>query len=117
SGNNVKYKALFSIRLPGDELVYMTGMPYDTLEEVIWKRSSESGSLKELQVEYKEVSLQENGKVNYKAVSETVTKTTKALGIQRSKGYEDRPSFTINEIAEMVDYVKAIDENIIIFVD
>src|SRR5699024_10600607 len=81
------------------------------------KRCLDSGSLKELQVEYKSVPLQENGKVNYKAVSETVTKKTKVVGIQRSKGYENRPSFTINEIAKMVNYVKAIDENIIIFVD
>src|SRR5699024_4528296 len=91
--------------------------PYDTLEEVIGKSGSESGSLKELQVEYKEVSFQENGKVNYKAVSETVTKNTNEVGIQRAKGYEDRPSFTINDIDEMVGDGKAIDENIIICVD
>lgn len=117
SGTHAISTALFSMLLPGDELVYITGSPYDTLEEVIGKRGSESGSLKELQVEYKEVSLKENGKVNYDAVSETVTKKTKVVGIQRSKGYENRPSFTINEIAEMVEFVKAIDENIIIFVD
>src|SRR5699024_8574264 len=102
---------------PSDELVYITGSPYDTLEEVIGKRGNESGSLKEFQVNYQEVGLLEDGKVNYSEIEKTLSERTKVVGIQRSKGYADRPSFTIDEIEEMITFVKQLYPNIIVFVD
>src|SRR5690625_4951643 len=90
---------------------------FRSLEEVIGKRGNESGSLKELQVNYNEVALDENGKVNIEGIKKAIKPQTKVIGIQRSKGYEDRPSFTIAEIKEMVDIVKEIDDDLIIFVD
>lgn len=117
SGTHAIATALFSLLLPGDELVYITGSPYDTLEEVIGKRGQESGSLKDLQVAYKEVDLLANGKVDYPAIKETLSEQTKVIGIQRSKGYADRPSFTMHEIEEMVQFVKQLYPQAIIFVD
>ena len=117
SGTHAIATALFALLRPGDELLYITGSPYDTLEEVIGKRGNESGSLKELQVNYNEVALKENGKIDIEGIKKAIKPQTKVIGIQRSKGYEDRPSFTIAEIKEMVDIVKEIDDDLIIFVD
>lgn len=117
SGTHAISTALFSILRPNDELLYITGSPYDTLEEVIGKRGDSSGSLKDLGVSYDEVDLFENGAVNFEEVKNKINKQTKVIGIQRSKGYEDRPSFTISQIKEMIDFVKAIDSNLIVFVD
>lgn len=117
SGTHAIATALFSILRPGDELLYITGSPYDTLEEVIGKRGNTPGSMKELGIHYREVPLKANKTVDFDLVKESINNQTKVVGIQRSKGYENRPSFTIAEIEEMVSFVKGINENIIIFVD
>lgn len=117
SGTHAIATALFSLLRPGDELLYMTGSPYDTLEEVIGKRGNESGSLKEMHVSYDEVPLLAHGKVDFNEVAAAIKPTTKVIGIQRSKGYENRPSFTIAEIKEMIDFVKEIKKDVIVFVD
>src|SRR5690625_1203788 len=117
SGTHAISTSLFSLLRPGDELMYITGSPYDTLEEVIGKRGNESGSLRDYLVDYKEVQLQQDGRVNYPAIQANLTDKTKVVGIQRSKGYENRPSFTINDIKEMIHFVKAIQPNVIVFVD
>src|SRR5699024_6097307 len=115
SGTHAISTTLFAMLRSGDELLYMTGAPYDTLEEVIGKRGNESGSLKEMNVKYDEVPLLSNGKVDYTRVATAIKPETKVIGIQRSKGYEDRPSFTIAEIKEMVDFVKEVKQDIIVF--
>lgn len=117
SGTHAISTALFSILRPNDELLYITGSPYDTLEEVIGKRGNSSGSLKDLGVSYDEVKLKQEGMVDYPGVKEKINEQTKVIGIQRSKGYEDRPSFTVNQIKEMIDFVKNINPNLIVFVD
>lgn len=117
SGTHAISTALFAMLRPGDELLYITGAPYDTLEEVIGKRGQTSGSMKELGITYNEVDLLPDNSIDFSGVKEAINKQTKVVGIQRSKGYEDRPSFTIDEIKEMIEFVKRIDENIIIFVD
>lgn len=117
SGTHAIATALFGMLRPGDELLYITGAPYDTLEEVIGKRGKTSGSMKELGISYNEVALQSDNSVDFDGVKAAIHENTKVVGIQRSKGYEDRPSFTIDEIEEMVSFVKDINEDIIIFVD
>src|SRR5699024_5960063 len=118
SGTHAISTSLFGLLRPFDELVYITGAPYDTLEEVIGKRGdNDSGSLKDYKITYNEVHLNADSSINYEGIKNTITNKTKVIGIQRSKGYADRPSFTIAEIKEMVDYVKAINEHLIIFVD
>lgn len=117
SGTHAISTTLFGMLRPGDELVYITGKPYDTLESVIGKAGDDTGSLHEYNINYNEVALLENGKIDYEGIEQRLSEHTKVVGIQRSKGYEDRPSFTIDEIAEMVSFVKNINENLIIFVD
>src|SRR5690625_2691284 len=117
SGTHAIAISLFALLQPGDELLYITGSPYDTLEEVIGKRGDSAGSLKDYHVSYNEVDLMEDGSINYNEIKQKVNNRTKVVGIQRSKGYEDRPSFTIEEMKQMITFVKDIREDIIIFVD
>ena len=116
SGTHAIATTLYSLLKPYDELLYITGAPYDTLEEVIGKEDN-TGSLKDYLISYKHVNLQDDHSVDFNGIREAISSKTKVVGIQRSKGYEDRPSFTIDEIEEMVDFVKSINEDIIIFVD
>lgn len=117
SGTHAIATALYGVLRPGDELLYITGTPYDTLEEVIGKRGENAGSLKDYHITYNEVPLNEDGTINYPGIKEAINEKTKVIGIQRSKGYEDRPSFTIDEIEKMVAFVKEINEDLIVFVD
>ncbi|MFC4557209.1 aminotransferase class I/II-fold pyridoxal phosphate-dependent enzyme [Virgibacillus kekensis] len=117
SGTHAISTALFGLLRPGDELLYITGRPYDTLQSVIGIHQTGNGSLKDYNVTYNEVNLNSNGTINYEEISSKVNEKTKVIGIQRSKGYDDRPSFTIEDIEEMVKFVKQIDKDIIVFVD
>lgn len=117
SGTHAIATALFGILRPGDELIYITGNPYDTLEEIVGIRGEENGSLKEFGISYNAIPLTEEGTVHFDAVKKAMTEKTKMIGIQRSKGYANRPSFTIAEIKEMVEFVKGINPEIIVFVD
>lgn len=117
SGTHAISIALFGILRPGDELVYITGKPYDTLEEIVGIRGNGVGSLKEFQIDYKTVDLQDNGTIDFNAVKNAISSKTKMIGIQRSKGYATRPSFTIAEIQEMISYVKTLKDDVVVFVD
>jgi len=117
SGTHAISTTLFGILRPGDELLYITGKPYDTLEKVIGEPNDYTGSLKDFNIKYNEVDLNADGSVNYTKIKEAISSKTKVIGIQRSKGYEDRPSFTIQEIKEMVSFVKKINNDLIVFVD
>ncbi|MFD2628471.1 methionine gamma-lyase family protein [Oceanobacillus kapialis] len=117
SGTHAITTALFGLLRPNDELIYITGKPYDTLEEVIGIRGNNTGSLKEFHVSYNQVDLKEDGQVDFQRIKEAITDKTKVIGIQRSKGYDDRPSFTIEQIKEMTSFVKELKENVIVFVD
>ncbi|WP_404452712.1 methionine gamma-lyase family protein [Virgibacillus necropolis] len=117
SGTHAISTTLFGILRPSDELMYITGKPYDTLEGVIGKHENDNGSLKNYKITYKQIDLLNGGKIDFDQVKKSISNHTKIIGIQRSKGYADRPSFTIKEIEEMVHFVKNIDESIIVFVD
>ncbi|AYA75506.1 hypothetical protein DOE78_08650 [Bacillus sp. Y1] len=117
SGTHAISIALFGVLRPGDELLYITGKPYDTLEEIVGIRGNGVGSLKEFRISYQSVDLKEDGQVNYEHVKTMIKPNTKMIGIQRSKGYANRPSFTINQIKEMIEFVKNIKEDVVVFVD
>lgn len=117
SGTHAIATALFGVLRPGDELVYITGKPYDTLEEVVGIRGNGNGSLKDFQVSYNAIPLTSEGTVDFTAVQLAITEKTKVIGIQRSKGYDNRPSFTIDQIEEMIRFVKEIKSDVIVFVD
>jgi cystathionine beta-lyase family protein involved in aluminum resistance len=117
SGTHAISTALFGVLRPGDELLYITGKPYDTLEEIVGTRGKGTGSLKEFNITYNTVQLSHNGQVDFDGVSRLINSRTKVIGIQRSKGYANRPSFQIDEIAEMIRFVKEIKDDVIVFVD
>lgn len=117
SGTHAIATALFGILRPGDDLLYITGRPYDTLHEVIGTSGDGIGSFKEYHIGYNEVLLTEDGQVDFKEVANQMTETTKVIGIQRSRGYDARPSFTVAQIKEMIAYVKKINPEVIVFVD
>ena len=108
--------ALSANLLPGDELLCPAGGPYDTLEEVIGIRPSPC-SLKEYGVTYKQVELKEDGAFDYEAIRAAITDKTKMAEIQRSKGYKTRPSFSVEQIGELIKFIKSIKPDIICMVD
>ncbi|MEH7014492.1 methionine gamma-lyase family protein [Neobacillus niacini] len=117
SGTHAISISLFGILRPGDELLYITGKPYDTLEEIVGIRGNGVGSLKEFGISYDSVELTEEGTINWDVVASKIKPNTKMIGIQRSKGYATRPSFTVSEIKEMISFVKEIKEDVVVFVD
>lgn len=117
SGTHTIGTALFGVLRPGDELLMMTGRPYDTLHKVIGKPGDGQGSLQDWGIAYREVALLEDGSPDFAAVAERITPRTKVIGIQRSRGYDWRPSFTVAQIGEMVRFVKEIKPDVIVFVD
>ncbi|MFO1441696.1 methionine gamma-lyase family protein [Bacillus sp. Bva_UNVM-123] len=117
SGTHAISIALFGVLRPGDELLYITGKPYDTLEEIVGIRGNGVGSLQEFGITYNSVALTNEGKIDYSAVANAIKPNTKLIGIQRSKGYATRPSFMIAEIQEMIKFVKEIKPDVVVFVD
>lgn len=101
----------------GDELLYITGSPYDTLLEVIGVNGNGIGSLKENGVKYQEVPLTQDGLIDTTRVLTTISDKTKVVAIQRSKGYDQRPSISIDEIKAVIEQIKEKYPNVIIFVD
>lgn len=116
SGTHAITLALQSTLKYGDELMYITGSPYDTLLEVIGVNGNGIESLKEHGVTYKEVALKD-GMIDVETVLNTISKQTKVIAIQRSKGYGQRPSITVDEIETTISQIKQRYPNVIIFVD
>ena len=117
SGTHAITLSLFGVLRPGDELVYITGKPYDTLQSIVDGGEKDTGSLKDYKIGYSHVDLIDNKKIDWEGVKKAVNENTKMIAIQRSKGYATRPSFTIDQISEMVVKIRAIAPNTIIFVD
>lgn len=117
SGTHTIACALFGVLRTGDELLYITGKPYDTLHKVIGKGKDGSGSLADWGVKYNHIDLLEDGQVNWDEVKEALTPETKVIAIQRSRGYDWRKSFNINDIKEMVIKIRQLAPNTVIFVD
>jgi len=114
SGTHAITLCLFGVLRPGDELLSVTGDPYDTLKDVILGENT--GSLKDYNINYSQVELK-NGKPDFEKIREKITAKTKMVLIQRSKGYSLRPTLDIDSIKELIEYIKAINENIICLVD
>ncbi|MCR5303676.1 MAG: methionine gamma-lyase family protein [Lachnospiraceae bacterium] len=108
--------ALMGNLRPGDELLSPVGKPYDTLEEVIGIRPSR-GSLKEYGVSYSQVDLKEDGNFDYDGIRNAINDRTKLVTIQRSKGYQTRPTFSVSQINELIAFVKDIRPDLNVMVD
>lgn len=116
SGTHALSIALSGNLRPGDELLSPAGKPYDTLEEVIGIRES-TGSLKEYGVIYRQVDLLKDGTFDYESIKKAINEKTKLVTIQRSKGYDTRPTFSVSQIGELIAFVKNIKPDLICMVD
>lgn len=115
-GTHALALALMSNLRPGDELLSPVGKPYDTLEEVIGIRKSK-GSLAEYGITYRQVDLCADGTFDYESIKKALTERTKLVTIQRSKGYQTRPSFSVQQIGELISFIKQIKPEVICMVD
>ncbi|WP_022753895.1 aminotransferase class I/II-fold pyridoxal phosphate-dependent enzyme [Butyrivibrio fibrisolvens] len=115
-GTHALALALMSNLRPGDELLSPVGKPYDTLEEVIGIRPSK-GSLAEYGVTYKQVDLLSDGGFDYDGIRASINDKTKLVTIQRSKGYQTRPTLSVERIGELISFIKGIKPSIICMVD
>ena len=115
-GTHALAVALSANLRPGDELLSPVGKPYDTLEEVIGIRPSPC-SLKEYGVSYRQVDLLPGGAFDWEGIRKAVTPQTKLVTIQRSKGYATRPTFSVQQIGELISFIKSIRSDIICMVD
>ena len=116
SGTHALAVALSSQLRPGDELLSPVGKPYDTLEEVIGIRPS-TGSLAEYGVKYRQVDLLEDGSFDWENIKKAINEKTKMVTIQRSKGYQTRPTLSVARIGELIKFVKEIKPDVICMVD
>ncbi|MBQ1680846.1 MULTISPECIES: methionine gamma-lyase family protein [Agathobacter] len=115
-GTHALALALMSNLRPGDEILSPVGKPYDTLEEVIGIRPSK-GSLAEYQISYRQVDLLEDGSFDFENIKKAINEKTKLVTIQRSKGYQTRPTLSVDRIGELITFVKNIKPEVIVMVD
>lgn len=115
-GTHALALALMSNLRPGDELLSPVGKPYDTLEEVIGIRDSR-GSLKEYGISYRQVDLLPDGSFDFEGIKRAINEKTKLVTIQRSKGYQTRPTLSIAKIGELISFVKGLKPDVICMVD
>ena len=117
NGTHALAITLSGILRPGDEMIYCTGGPYDTLEEVIGIRGEGMGSLKEFGITYKSVDLLPDGNIDLEGVKRAITEKTRMCCVQRSTGYSWRRAMTVEQIGEWADYVHELRPDIICMAD
>lgn len=115
-GTHALALALLSNLRPGDELLSPVGKPYDTLEEVIGIRPSR-GSLAEYGITYRQVDLLPDGGFNFEEIKKNIHEKTKMVTIQRSKGYQTRPTLSVERIGELIAFIKTLKPDVICMVD
>ena len=115
-GTHALTVALSANLLPGDELLSPVGMPYDTLQEVIGIRKSPC-SLKEYGVSYRQVDLLPDGGFDLEGIRRAINEKTKLVTIQRSKGYATRPTFSVDRIGKLIEFLKSIKSDLVCMVD
>lgn len=108
--------ALSAILRPGDELLSPVGKPYDTLEGVIGIHPS-TGSLAEFGITYRQVDLLPDGGFDYEGIKAAINEKTKLVTIQRSKGYQTRPTLSVERIGELISFIKGIKPGVVVMVD
>ena len=117
-GTHALALALMSNLRPGDMLFSPVGKPYDTLEEVIGIRPSK-GSLAEYGVSYSQVDLLPDGSFDFENIKKVLLENDniKLVTIQRSKGYQTRPTLSVERIGELISFIKGIKKDVICMVD
>ena len=114
SGTHALTLALYGILRPGDEMLAVSGAPYDTLKEVISGKGT--GSLKDFKVSYKQVDLVD-GAFDYEGIKRAISDKTKLVFVGRSRGYEWRDALDVREIGKMAAFVKSIKPDVVVMCD
>ena len=109
NGTHALAITLLGILRPGDELIYCTGGPYDTLEEVIGIRGEGNGSLKDYGISYKQVELLPDGSLDLEGIRRAISPKTKMVTVQRATGYGWRKAITIDQIEEWASFIKELN--------
>ena len=117
NGTHALAITLMGVLRPGDELIYCSGGPYDTLEEVIGIRGEGNGSLKDYGISYKQVELLPDGSIDLDGLKAAVSEKTRMVSVQRSTGYGWRKSITVEQIAEIVQTVRRLNPDIVCMAD
>lgn len=117
SGTHALTVALFGVLRPGDTMLCVTGLPYDTMREVIGLTGNGNGSLREFGVKYEQVELGPDGRPDYAEIERRVGPETKMVYLQRSRGYSLRPSLSVGEIGRIAETVKRKNPACIVMVD
>lgn len=117
SGTHTLTVALFGVLRPGDTMLSVTGMPYDTLRGVIGITGDGNGSLKEFGINYEQLDLLQDGTPDYDGMETAITPKHRMVYIQRSRGYSLRPSLTVEEIERIVKIAKRRAPDCIVMVD
>ncbi|MBD5097898.1 MAG: hypothetical protein HDT40_13065 [Lachnospiraceae bacterium] len=115
-GTHALYIALSANLRPGDEILSPVGKVYDTLEGVIGIRESK-GSLAEFGITYRQVDLLPDGSFDYEGIKKAINEKTRLIEIQRSKGYDTRPTLSVAQIGEVIAFIKSIKPDVICMVD
>jgi cystathionine beta-lyase family protein involved in aluminum resistance len=117
SGTHAISSCLFGLLKPGDQLISAVGAPYDTLKRIIGHEQFQPGSLAERGIKYKEIPLTHEQKVDLKALGDSISKQTRMVLIQRSRGYSLRPAVDLETIEQMVATIRSRNSDTIIMVD
>ncbi len=117
SGTHALSLTLSGLLRHNEELIYITGSPYDTLLEVIGVKGNSRGNLIEYGVKYKSIDLNDEGSIDIENVINSISNNTRVIALQRSTGYSDRKAITIDEIKEAINSIKQYKKDIIIMVD
>lgn len=117
SGTHALSLCLFGLLRPGDELMYVSGAPYDTLEEVIGMRGCPPGSLREMGVTYSEVAMTPDGRLDLPAIRAAMKPHTRVVAVQRSRGYSTRPSLMPQDVEPLARMLHAEFPNACLMVD
>ena len=116
-GTHALAVALFGNTRPGDEIYSPVGIPYDTLQSVLGIAGDGRGSLKEYGVGFKYTELKPDGSFDYEAIKAAINEHTRLVEIQRSRGYADRRTFSVDEIGELISFIRSVKKDVIIMVD
>ncbi|WP_372996379.1 aminotransferase class I/II-fold pyridoxal phosphate-dependent enzyme [Lutispora sp.] len=117
SGTHALSLCLFGILRPGDELLAITGKPYDTLDNIIGIDNNCQGSLRDFNITYKQVDLLEDGSFDFDSIKNSINEKTRLVLIQRSTGYSWRKSLSLKEIEEGIKFIKSINSEVCCMVD